>query len=177
VRPRPSALVQCGAAPAERPVREAVGIRVANINGMAHIQLTVSDMKRSVPFYDRLLHSLGMVTIVDTPEFHYCVGGRTGVAISPASSELRARPFQQWSPGLHHFCFRTRSREDVDDVYQVALDLSAKIIHAPREGAFAPGYYSVLFEDPDGIRIEANFVPGKGHLEPGAKLPFNERPS
>jgi catechol 2,3-dioxygenase-like lactoylglutathione lyase family enzyme len=177
VRPRPSALVQCGAAPAERPVREAVGIRVANINGMAHIQLTVSDMKRSVPFYDRLLHSLGMVTIVDTPEFHYCVGGRTGVAISPASSELRARPFQQWSPGLHHFCFRTRSREDVDDVYQVALDLSAKIIHAPREGGFAPGYYSVLFEDPDGIRIEANFVPGKGHLEPGTKLPFTVRPS
>ena len=26
----------------------------------------------------------------------------------------------------------------------------------------SPGYYSVLFEDPDGIRIEANFVPGKG---------------
>jgi hypothetical protein len=23
----------------------------------------------------------------------------------------------------------------------------------------------VLFEDPDGIRIEANFLPGKGHLE------------
>jgi hypothetical protein len=27
------------------------------------------------------------------------------------------------------------------------------------------GYYSSCFEDPDGIRIEANFVPGKGHLE------------
>jgi hypothetical protein len=25
----------------------------------------------------------------------------------------------------------------------------------------------VLFEDPDGIRIEANFVPGKGHLTQG----------
>ena len=27
---------------------------------------------------------------------------------------------------------------------------------------------SVLFEDPDGIRIEACHVPGKGHLEPDA---------
>jgi catechol 2,3-dioxygenase-like lactoylglutathione lyase family enzyme len=139
---------------------------------MAHIQLTVSDMERSVPFYDRLLHSLGMTTIVDTPEFYYCIGGRTGVAISPASSELRARQFQQRSPGLHHFCFRTRSREDVDEVYEVALGLSAEIVHPPQEDEFAPGYYSVLFEDPDGIRIEANFVPGKGHLEPGVKVPF-----
>ena len=49
-------------------------------------------------------------------------------------------------------------------------------MHSPEEGDFAPGYYSVLFEDPDGIRIEANFVPGKGHLEPGVKLPFAERP-
>ena len=31
----------------------------------------------------------------------------------------------------------------------------------------APGYYSVLFEDPDGIRIEANHVPGQGLLAPG----------
>jgi hypothetical protein len=32
------------------------------------------------------------------------------------------------------------------------------------------GYYSVLFEDPDGIRLEANFVPGAGLLEPGVSL-------
>lgn len=150
---------------------------MANINGMAHIQLTVSDMERSVPFYERLLHSLGMATIIDTPEFYYCVGGRTGVAICPAPPELREGGFQQWSPGLHHFCFRTRSREDVDEIYRVAVDLSARIVHPPQEDGFAPGYYSVLFEDPDEIRIEANFVPGRGHLEAGAKIPFSERPT
>ena len=121
---------------------------MANINGMARIQLTVSDMERSVPFYERLLRSLGMLTIMDTPEFYYCVGGRTGVAIAPAPSEQRGRQFEQWSPGLHHFCFRTRSREDVDEIYQIALDLDAKIVHPPQEDGFAPGYYSVLFEDP-----------------------------
>jgi catechol 2,3-dioxygenase-like lactoylglutathione lyase family enzyme len=150
---------------------------VANINGMAHIQLSVSDMARSVPFYERLLHALGMTTIVNDPEFYYCVGGRTGVAICPASPEHRSRSFEQWSPGLHHFCFRTRSREDVDEIHAVALELAAKVIHPPQEDGFAPGYYSVLFEDPDGIRIEANFVPGKGHLAPGVKLPFEERPT
>ena len=73
--------------------------------------------------------------------------------------------FNQRRIGLHHLCFRTRSREDVDSIYRTALSLEAKIIRAPKEDSWAPGYYSVLFEDPDGIRIEANFVPGKGHLE------------
>ena len=53
----------------------------------------------------------------------------------------------------------------MDAIYRTALSLEAKIIRAPKEDNWAPGYYSVLFEDPDGIRIEANFVPGKGHLE------------
>lgn len=149
---------------------------MANINGMAHIQLTVSDMARSVPFYETLLQALGMTTIVDDPEFYYCVGGRTGVAICPATPDHCDTPVDQWKPGLHHFCFRTRSREDVDEVYEIAKNLEARIVHPPEDGGFAPGYYSVLFEDPDGIRIEANFVPGKGHLEPGVKLPFSRRP-
>jgi hypothetical protein len=34
----------------------------------------------------------------------------------------------------------------------------------------APGYYSVLFEDPDGTRLEINYVPGKGLLTPGTQI-------
>jgi len=30
------------------------------------------------------------------------------------------------------------------------------------DGAWAPGYYYILFEDPDGIKIEVNYVPGAG---------------
>jgi hypothetical protein len=51
-----------------------------------------------------------------------------------------------------------------------AGELEAHIVHAPEEGSWAPGYYSVLFEDPDGIRVEVNHVPGKGHLGPGGRL-------
>ncbi len=138
---------------------------MASINGIAHIQLTVIDMARSVPFYEKLLHSLEMVTLVKSPQYFYCIGGRTGVAIAPVAEEFREQTYNQLRAGLHHFCFRARSREDVDAIYRTALELSAKIIRAPEDGHWAPGYHSVLFEDPDGIRIEANFVPGKGHLE------------
>jgi hypothetical protein len=42
-----------------------------------------------------------------------------------------------------------------------------KIIHAPEEGPWAPEYYSVLFEDPAGVRLEINHIPGRGVLEEG----------
>lgn len=138
---------------------------MAEINGIAHIQLTVRSMARSVPFYEKLLHSLGMVTLMRREDFFYCIGGRTGVAISPAAPEHDAAPFEQRRAGLHHVCFRARARADVDAIHRTALELGARIVREPSETGWAPGYYSVLFEDPDGIRIEANHVPGKGHLE------------
>jgi catechol 2,3-dioxygenase-like lactoylglutathione lyase family enzyme len=138
---------------------------MASINGIAHIQLSVSNMERSIPFYEKLLHSLEMVTLVKSPQFFYCIGGRTGVAITPIDPALQGDTFNQRRIGLHHVCFRARSREDVDAIHKTALEAGATIIRAPREDGWAPGYYSVLFEDPDGIRIEANFVPGKGHLD------------
>jgi len=137
---------------------------MASINGIAHLQLTVSDMQRSIPFYRTLLASLEMVTLIDRPDYFYCIGGRTGIAIAPVAPEFRNEPFNQKKAGLHHLCFRARSREDVDAIYRTALQLEARIVRPPGEDNWAPGYYSVLFEDPDGIRIEANFVPGKGHL-------------
>jgi hypothetical protein len=53
----------------------------------------------------------------------------------------------------------------VDRVHELVRELDATVVHPPEEGAWAPGYYSLLFEDPDGIRLEINFVPGKGLLK------------
>ncbi len=137
------------------------------INGIAHIALTVTSVERSKPFYRKLFDSLGMKIVLDDEKNFYGVGGRTGVVIRQCSEENREQLFDQHRAGLHHFCFRARSKEDVDQIYEVAVELEANIIHGPQVDGFAPGYYSVLFEDPDGIRLEANFIPGKGILEPG----------
>ena len=135
-------------------------------NGIAHIQLTVRDVAASRPFYYRLLHeTFGMGVQYDAPDVFYCIGGRTGVLIRSAAPEHRDTAFDQWRIGLHHFCFRLRAREDVDALHTSMREFGAKIIRAPEEGAWAPGYYSTLLEDPDGIRIEAVFIPGSGNLD------------
>ena len=135
------------------------------INGIAHIQLTVSNFKACQAFYEKLLPFLGLTPVMRVDGgFYYCVGARTGVAISPASEEHRGDRFVQGRVGLHHVCFRARERTEVDEAYRFLLEIGAKIVHPPEDGPWAPGYYSVLFEDPDGIRLEINHVPGKGLL-------------
>ena len=52
-------------------------------------------------------------------------------------------------------------------MHALVVSLGAHVVHAPEDGPWVPGYYSVLFEDPDGIRLEVNHVPGKGVFEPG----------
>jgi catechol 2,3-dioxygenase-like lactoylglutathione lyase family enzyme len=134
------------------------------INGMAHVVLTASNFERSREFYRKLLPFLGLTPMIDTDTFYYCVGGRTAVGIWAPAPEFAGERFEQQRVGLHHLCFHARERGDVDEVHRFVCTLNTKIIRAPREDSWAPGYYSVLFEDPDGIRLEVNHVPGKGLL-------------
>jgi len=134
------------------------------INGMAHVVVTVSNFAAARAFYGELLPFLGLRPVLDVDEFFYCVGGRTAFGIAPAEPAHAGERFQQRRVGLHHVCFRARERADVDAVHELACRLGATIVRAPEDGPWAPGYYSVLFEDPDGIRLEVNHVPGKGLL-------------
>ena len=137
---------------------------------MAHVVLTVSNFESAVPFYEKLLAFLGMKRVFKGEEFLYYLGGRTGLAISRCDERYRQEQFVQRRVGLHHLCFRARQRSDVDSFYSFLQELGAKIVHPPEEGAWVPGYYSVLFEDPDGIRLEMNHVPGQGVLAEGLSM-------
>jgi catechol 2,3-dioxygenase-like lactoylglutathione lyase family enzyme len=140
------------------------------INGIAHVMLTVGDYDACVPFYRRLLPFLGLQPVYDTDGYLYCVGGRTAVGIVRADAAHHRARFVQTRTGLHHLCFRARERADVDAVHALVRELGATIVHPPEEGPWAPGYYSLLFEDPDGVRLEINYVPGKGLLTDTSKV-------
>jgi catechol 2,3-dioxygenase-like lactoylglutathione lyase family enzyme len=137
------------------------------INGVAHTFITAGDFEKSRAFYMQLLPYLGLREVLNVPGTYYCVGGRTGFGIRAPSPAHAGERFVQNRIGLHHICFRVREHDEVDEVHKFLVSIGTHIVHPPQDDDFAPGYYSVLFEDPDGVRLEVNHVPGQGLLAPG----------
>jgi catechol 2,3-dioxygenase-like lactoylglutathione lyase family enzyme len=153
------------------------------INGVAHVILRVTRIAECIAFYDRLMPFLGLEAVEPrSDEFVYYVGGRTALAIRRADPEHAGAEHVEAAPGIDHLCFRARRREDVDALYAFLREMGADIVRAPVEGPWAPGYYSLSFRDPEGIRLELNHVPGKGLLAGGAtfrpdpEYPLSGRP-
>ena len=140
------------------------------INGVAHIFITAGNFAASREFYSKLLPFLGLKNVGDGPDAYYCVGGRTGFGINAPPPGRKPERFEQGRVGLHHVCFRVRERAEVDQVHEFLQGIGAKIVHGPQDDNFAPGYYSVLFEDPDGVRLEVNHVPGRGVFDAGGRV-------
>ena len=135
-----------------------------DVNGMAHVILTVSQFEASRAFYCELLPFLGMQKVFDGDNFVYHVGGRTALGIQRCAEEYEGERFKQNRVGLHHVCLRSRTREDVDKAAEKLRQMDAYIDRGPMEREWAEGYYFFVFEDPDGIRLEINHIPGKGLL-------------
>ena len=136
------------------------------VNGMAHVMLPVGQYDKAKAFYSALMPALGLECVFEGSNMCYFVGARTALGIQPAEPAHAGERFRQGRVGLHHLCFRARSRADVDRIEAFLVEIGAHIVSPAQEGPWAPGYYYVLFEDPDGIRLEVNFVPGQGVLGP-----------
>lgn len=146
-----------------------------DLNGVAHVILTAGDFARSTAFWRDMIGYLGLKRVLDSDAMLYGVGGRTAIGIRTPSPDNVGKRFDQGAPGLHHACFRMRDRAAVDRLHAFLKDRTdIQIVHAPQEEPWAPGYYSILFEDPDGIRIEFNHVPGTGLLAEGREIDGSE---
>ena len=139
------------------------------INGVAHVIFRVNRIEQCIAFYDQLMPFLGLQAVDPrSDDFVYYVGGRTALAIRRADPEHIDTAHVETAAGIDHLCFRARRREDVDALYSFLQDIGADIVRAPEEGPWAPGYYSLSFRDPEGIRLELNHVPGTGIFAEGA---------
>ena len=66
---------------------------IIDINGLAHVILTVSNFEKAHEFYSKLLPKFGMSLIHDGPDFCYHVGGRTAIGIRSATQNMRTNVF------------------------------------------------------------------------------------
>jgi catechol 2,3-dioxygenase-like lactoylglutathione lyase family enzyme len=122
--------------------------------GIDHVYITVTDLARAEAFYDKTMAVLGFrknaFTLNDESHVQY-YNRHFGFVLRPARDLF---PHDPYAPGLHHFCLRVDSPEDVA---RVAAELQAAGIEASDPQVYpeyAPDYHATFFRDPDGIRLE-----------------------
>src|SRR5262249_33706943 len=130
--------------------------------GVHHVDLVVSSIERSLPFYRELLGPLGWHRMSEVEgergETIWYVGGPgTGIGLREAQSPGE---HDRYRVGLNHLAPEAMSRAAVDERYQWLLSVTAGIESPPQEYGYIPGYYAVFFYDPDGIKLEIVHVPG-----------------
>ncbi|HJS95404.1 MAG TPA: VOC family protein [Solirubrobacteraceae bacterium] len=125
-----------------------------------HVDLVVSSIERSLPFYRELLGPLGWVGVTEErgergETIHYLWGPDWGGALG-----LRERPtegdesaYDRYAIGLHHLAFEAPSRNAVDAAEEFARR-NAELDGEAGERHYTPGYYAVFFFDPDGLKLE-----------------------
>jgi glyoxylase I family protein len=132
--------------------------------GVHHVDLVVSSIERSLPFYRDLLGPLGFHRIGEVEgergETIWYMGG-PGSQIGLREAQTQAgQPYDRYRVGLHHLAFEASSRAGVDERTAWLRNQGAEIESEPQEYGYMPGYYAVFFYDPDGIKLEIMHVPG-----------------
>ena len=123
-------------------------------NPFQHVDLRVSDMEATFPFYAMLLPALGFTR----------AGGNTFRVFSAEGDP----PSQPWfgfiedrnhRPNLNRIAFWAASREEVDRLGAIAVEAGAQNVSGPRDcPEYSETYYAVFFDDPSGNPLEICFV-------------------
>ena len=126
-----------------------------------HIDLTVSDLGRSAPFYEAVLSFLGYrqgrkgESWIDWDmRAPHCA---PSIAIRSAKNH---RQHDRYACGLHHLAWVAASRDDVDRLHQLLVRIGATILDPPADyPQYRDGYYALFFADPDGLKLEFVHTP------------------
>jgi catechol 2,3-dioxygenase-like lactoylglutathione lyase family enzyme len=132
-------------------------------SGVHHVDLVVSSIERSLPFYTGLLGPLGYDRVGEVEgergETIWYIGG-PGTAIGLREAQAESEPYDRYRIGLHHLAFEAGSRGQVDDAAAWVRSQRLELESVPQEYTYIPGYYAVFFYDPDGLKLEIVHVPG-----------------
>jgi catechol 2,3-dioxygenase-like lactoylglutathione lyase family enzyme len=133
-------------------------MRTPRAGAIHHLDLTVSDFRRSKEFYARVLPLMGFERL---PKEFGAVAwrGASIIAIQPASPEEQERAHSRRAPGFHHLALQAPSRAAVDRLHTELVQLGVTILDPPTDYPYSAGYYAVFFADPDGLKLEYVHAP------------------
>ena len=118
-----------------------------------HVGLNVTDLDRSLPFYQRVF-GLDVQAEGKEADRRWAFLGRDGQLLLTLWQQSDS-PFGTRSAGLHHLAFQVETIDEVKSAEQVLRELGAELVHdgvvPHREGGSSGG---IFFTDPDGTRLE-----------------------
>jgi glyoxylase I family protein len=131
--------------------------------GVHHVDLVVSSIERSLPFYRDLLAPLGYHGISEVrgergETIYYLWGPGSSIGLREAKTSGGGL-YDRYAVGLHHLALEAASRAAVDERATWLRETGAELESEPREYAYELGYYAVFFYDPDGMKLEIVHVP------------------
>jgi glyoxylase I family protein len=130
--------------------------------GVHHVDLVVTSIERSLPFYRELLGPLGWHRLSEVEgERGETIWYLGGPACSVGLREVQSGEgsYDRYSVGLHHLAFEAQSRAVVDERADWLRASGALLESEPQEYSYSPGYYAVFFYDPDGLKLEIVNIP------------------
>ena len=131
--------------------------------GVHHVDLVVSSIERSLPFYRELLGPLGWHRLSEVEgergeTIWYLEGGVTSIGLREAQSPVD-EAYDRYAVGLHHLAFEAPSRAAVNARADWVRAHGGLLESEPQEYTYSPGYYAVFFYDPDGLKLEVLHLP------------------
>ena len=126
---------------------------------LSHIEINVSDYTKSILFYDMILHPLGWNRFLCTNDCTAYCDGFLKLILSPTENQFKDAGFHRKRVGLNHLALYAHTKNEVDFFYEEILKKN-NIPSLYQEGPEGDdNYYSVLFEDPDRMKLEVVFAP------------------
>lgn len=125
------------------------------MNGLHHIEIYVSDLKRTKEFYSWLLTELGYKQYQDWEEGFSFIQGGTYIVFVQVKEKYLEYGYHRSRIGLNHLAFCVETPEDVNQLTQKLRNKNCCILYEDRHPyAGGPNHYAVYFEDPDRIKLE-----------------------
>jgi glyoxylase I family protein len=120
-----------------------------------HLMINANSYDAAVRFYSWLMPKIGYPEIMSFEKPDRMTGfvGKGGSFWVLPSSDSRQK-FDKRAVGLREIAFRAESRHRVNELAIEVSSQGGRILDPPREYNYRPGYYSVFFTDPDGLKLE-----------------------
>jgi catechol 2,3-dioxygenase-like lactoylglutathione lyase family enzyme len=129
---------------------------------LSHIEINVTDLRKSEEFWGWLLTRLGYTPYESWEDGRSWKLGETYFVIVQVEDAFRLQAYHRKRTGLNHLAFHVDDRAEVDKFTEEFKARNIPVLYADRHPyAAGKGTYAVFFEDPNRIKVELVATGGK----------------